>query len=111
MVEAVATEWRNGIVDALTGTRTGREYRTGRGRATYRASKPGESPASVTGRLRSSYRTRIISDTEGEVGTPLDYGAILEKGSSRVSPRPHIEPGFRRKEKEIRAALERNWDV
>ena len=110
-VEAAATEWRNGIVEVLTGERTGRTYRRPRTKATYRASRPGEPPASVTGRLRGSYRVRVISDTEAEVGSPLDYSEMLEKGTSRMLPRPHIEPGFQRKRKEIQDALQRNWDT
>jgi hypothetical protein len=110
-VEAAAIEWRNGIVECLTGTRSGREYRKPGTRAMYRASRPGEAPASVTGRLRSSYRVRVISDTEAEVGSPLDYAEKLEKGTSRMLPRPHIEPGFQKKRREIEAALQTTWDT
>lgn len=110
-VEAAAIEWRNGIVQCLTGERSGKTYRRPGTKAPYRASRPGEAPASVTGRLRSSYRVRVLSNTEAEVGSPLDYAEKLEKGTSRMLPRPHIEPGFQKKRGEIENALQQNWEV
>jgi hypothetical protein len=110
-VEAAATVWRNGIVEALTGDRTGRVYKRPGTKATYRASRPGEPPASVTGRLRTSYRVRVLSDTEAEVGSALPQSLALEKGTSRVLPRPHIIVGFNSKRNEIERALNANWDI
>lgn len=109
-VEAMAIEWRNGIVETLTGERTGRRYKIGKTRF-YRASKAGEAPASRTGKLRSSYRVRVLNDNEAEVGSPLDYSIYLEKGTRRMSPRPHIIVGFRKKEEAIRKAFENGVSI
>jgi hypothetical protein len=104
VVEAMAIEWRNGIIETLTGNRTGKKYKVGKG-TWYTASAQGEAPASRTGKLRNSYRARVISDTESEVGSPLDYSYYLEKGTRHMTPRPHIIVGFYKKKKEIERAM------
>lgn len=112
LLEAV-TEWHAGVVeDMLTGTRSGREYRIPGSSRTYRASRPGEAPATVTGRLRSSYQFRVREDggkKVGEVGSPLDYALYLEKGTKRMAPRPHLVPAYYKREDNIKSALQREW--
>lgn len=109
-VQSAAIEWRNGIVEVLTGNRTGRRYKIGKN-AFYTASRAGEAPASRTGKLRSSYRFRIITDSEAEVGSPLEYSYFLEKGTRRMAPRPHVIVGFERKRKEIEAAIGKGFTL
>lgn len=109
-VERMAIEWRNGIVETLTGNRTGRRYKVGKKRW-YTASRAGEPPASRTGKLRSSYRVRVLNDNEAEVGSPLDYSLFLEKGTRNMAPRPHIIVGFYKKEKEIRKVFEDGMEI
>ncbi|MGN7485354.1 HK97 gp10 family phage protein [Priestia megaterium] len=112
LLEAI-TEWHAGIVeDMLVGERSGRTYRIPGSTRTYRASRPGEAPATVTGRLRSSYRFRVTEtggNKVGEVGSPLDYALYLEKGTSRMAPRPHVLPAYYKRESSIKAALTREW--
>lgn len=112
LLEAV-TEWHAGVVeDMLTGTRSGREYRIPGSSRTYRASRPGEAPATVTGRLRSSFQFRVREDggkKVGEVGSPLDYALYLEKGTKRMAPRPHLVPAYYKREDNIKSALQREW--
>lgn len=105
-------EWHAGVVeDMLVGDRGGRSYRIpGTGR-TYRASLPGEPPASRTGALRSSYQFRTrntINGLVGEVGSPLEYAVHLEYGTKRMAPRPHLMPAYHSREKQIKRALGRN---
>lgn len=102
-----AEAWRVGIYEVLTNVGTGRIYsRKGK---LHRASKPGDPPALDTGKLRDSYKTKVISATEVQVGSDLDYAEMLEKGTSRILPRPHILPGYERKRKEIQDALNEEW--
>lgn len=112
LLEAV-TEWHAGVVeDMLTGTRSGREYRIPGSSRTYRASRPGEAPATVTGRLRSSFQFRVREEggkKVGEVGSPLDYALYLEKGTKRMAPRPHLVPAYYKREDNIKSALQREW--
>ena len=112
LLEAV-TQWHAGVVeDMLTGTRSGREYRIPGSSRTYRASRPGEAPATVTGRLRSSYQFRVREEggnKVGEVGSPLDYALYLEKGTKRMAPRPHLVPAYYKREDNIKSALQREW--
>ena len=106
-----AIEWRNGIVQSLTGDKHGIEYHlpASRGNGMYRASAPGESPASVTGALRTSYHWTIESDTTAIVGSDMPYAETLEKGNGHIAPRPHIQPGYELKKESIMAALTKDW--
>jgi HK97 gp10 family phage protein len=45
-----------------------------------------------TGRLRSSYAVKIISDEVVEVGTNLIYAPFVEFGTVRMHPQPHLRP-------------------
>lgn len=105
---AAAYVWHSGIVETLTGERSGREYKIGR-MTRYRASRAGEPPASRTGKLRTSYKVRVVSDNEVDIGSPLDYAMFLEKGTSKIAPRPHVIVGYKKKEREIEQALSKGW--
>lgn len=83
------------------------------GAVIYKASSPGEAPAVRLGDLRQSYRFRVVGPNymeRGEVGNPLLYSIYLEKGTSRMAPRPHVIPAFNAKRSEILAALSRRLD-
>lgn len=78
-----------------------------RGAALHRASAAGEPPAVETGRLQASVRAQVDLDGLGaEVGTALDYGALLEFGTRKIAARPWLFPAFERRRKEIRARIE-----
>jgi hypothetical protein len=112
VLEAIM-EWHAGVVeDMLVGDRYGNEYRIPGSNRTYRASRPGEPPATVTGRLRSSYRFRTFNrgnEIVGEVGSPLDYAVYLEYGTKYMEPRPHLLPAYYSREQRIKEALSREW--
>lgn len=141
---AATIAWHEGVVEELSGQRSGRVYKvpgTGRlqlvpkevtirrgrragqkvtiryntrvGARLYNASKPGEAPAVRLGQLRQSYRFRVVGPNymeRGEVGSPLDRALYLEKGTSRMAARPHLEPAYHRKKREILAALGKPLD-
>ena len=127
--------WHEGILNVLTGGRSGRVYpvpgtgrvqqvevmtRRGRmkvrkrvGATMYTASAPGEPPASLFGQLRQSYRFKLTGPNYkevGEVGTPLVKAVWLEKGTNRIAPRPHVREGFDNNREEIFRQLRRRWD-
>lgn len=88
-------------------------YNTRVGAKLYNASKPGEAPAVRLGQLRQSYRFRVVGPNymeRGEVGSPLKRALFLEKGTSRMAARPHLEPAFYRKKAEIYKALGKRLD-
>lgn len=72
----------------------------------YRSSAPGESPALATGVLRASYTQSVQPlQLKGQLGSPLGYAFELERGNSRIEPRPAIEPAYRDAEDEIKRQL------
>jgi hypothetical protein len=141
---AATVKWHAGVVQELSGQRSGRVYKvpgtgslalvpkevtikkgpragqrvtirynTRVGARLYNASKPGEAPAVRLGQLRQSYRFRVVGPNymeRGEVGSPLDRALYLEKGTSRMAARPHLEPAFRKNKREILAALGKRLD-
>jgi hypothetical protein len=79
----------------------------------YHASKPGEAPAVRLGQLRQTYRFRVTGPNymeRGEVGSPLERSVWLEKGTSRMAARPHLEPAYYKKRKEILKHLGKRLD-
>ena len=75
----------------FTGTSKREDIRGG----AYQASKPGESPAVRTGRLRQSFNMRVVPTEDGNykviVTTNIVYADDLEYGSERVAPRPFVQ--------------------
>lgn len=61
-----------------------------------------------TGKLRRSYATRLEKKSSTEVmmrtGTDVDYAPPQEFGTSRMSGKPHLRPGFLNHKSEILAA-------
>ena len=111
MSEAV-NEVRTVTLETLSGERSGRTYFVPGTQKTYTASAPGEPPAQVTSGLRQSVRGVIESTgptLDGIVGTPLKYGARLEKGDSKMAPRPWLKPSFEKAQDRVKAILGRKW--
>ena len=77
------------------GGKSGRLYKRGKG-GWHQASAPGEAPASDTGALANSIETRISKSSpdyaESETGPTVEYGGMLEYGTSRVKARPYARP-------------------
>ncbi len=114
-----ANALRNAALDVLKGTRSGRVYKIPgthgkrRSKATkalteeyghklkggqlYRASAPGEPPASRLDKFRPSWQPTTICDGTSfisRIETNMNVnghnlGAILEYGTSKMAPRPH----------------------
>lgn len=104
--------WHGSVVKLLSGQRSGRVYKVPHTRKTYRASRPGEPPAVRTGTLRSRYGFRFAKERGnfiGQVGNPLDYALYLEKGTSKMAPRPHLVRAFENKKQDIIRLLTREW--
>lgn len=105
----VATDTHAFAVQGIQqGPKTGRVYR--RGTVTHQASAPGQYPATDTGRLVSSVRMLPDGETAYVVGTNVQYGPMLEFGTSKMAARPWLLPSFERArigvERELRARLE-----
>ena len=108
----LATDTHAFAVQGISAGGGGRTYQKYKPRRTHTASLPGAYPASDTGRL--AYSVRAIPPTQGnltaEVGTAVDYGPMLEFGTSRMAARPWLLPSFERAkigiEKELKARLE-----
>ncbi len=60
------------------------------------ASAPGEPPAVDTGHLRNSISSQLVTTSskfaEAEMAVGAEYGLALEKGTSRMQPRPFVAP-------------------
>ena len=90
-------ELRNAALDVLSGERSGRIYRKRNSRSTYRASAPGEPPASDSGNLRRNWRKEVgtaqISGGSVNISPAIiskeKYSGYLENGTSRMAPRPY----------------------
>ena len=105
---------RNRLIEKLSGNRSGREYTVPGTSTTYTASAPGEAPASRTGQLRGSIEYEITRDNT-YIGTPLEYGLYLEKGSYNpvtgaiLYPRPWLKTTLSENQKAIQNILGSEW--
>ena len=89
---------RNAELEVLRGQRSGRVYRKYPFKTTYRASAPGEPPASRTGNLRMHWNGTVETSKTGsgfEINHVLEsqehYAGYLENGTSRMAPRPFVD--------------------
>ena len=73
--------------------KSGRQYR--RGSVVHVASAPGESPAIDTGTLANSIRTTRLSPLRYAVQASTIYARMLYEGTTRIAPRPYLEPEAR----------------
>ncbi len=71
----------------------GRQYR--RGSVVHVASAPGEPPAIDTGTLANSIRTTRLSALRYAVQASTVYAHMLYRGTTRIAPRPYLEPEAR----------------
>ena len=98
---AGAMEMRNEIIMSMRNSpETGKLYRIGtnkRGKGVYhRASSPGFPPRPNTGRLINSIlmNVRIMEVEVGSIITNPPYPVYLEEGTSRMRPRPWLQPAI-----------------
>jgi hypothetical protein len=74
-----------------TGPRSGRIVYV-RGRR-FQRSAPGEFPARITGALAKSVKYTVYRGGKTlEFGETIRYARFLELGTSRMQPRPHVQP-------------------
>jgi hypothetical protein len=105
---------RNKVVQNLMGTRTGRTYKVPRVNRYYRASAPGEYPASGArlGDLVGSVHYKISNDT-GIVFTNLLHGAYLEDPKNTRTEaegrRRWLKRTFDEEEKAVKTILSKRW--
>lgn len=64
-------------------------------------SLPGEPPNEDTGVLRTHIETTQIAPLTVEVSSNAPYAAALEFGTSKMQPRPYMQPATDRKRKEV----------
>lgn len=96
--------WHGGVQSTLSGARSGRVYRVPGTKRKYTASSPGQAPARVFGDLARSYKYQVINGI-GEVGSGMDKALWLEKGTTKMLPRPHLQPAYNKNSKAIKAEL------
>lgn len=117
-----ANELRNAELEVNNGQRGGRIYTVPGTKAKYQASAPGQPPAVRTGAFRlswqpqayvmfGSYISRIESDLQ--VGSKRSYtlGDLLEKGTSKMAPRPHHDRILKKAEPEIVKIYSRDYNI
>jgi hypothetical protein len=92
---------------ALSGPRSGREYRKSgyKGKVMHLASAPGEAPATDTGNLAGSIYSRMTGKLVGESGSTAEYAAVLELGGAHIEPRPALTPAVKAEWPEFEAAM------
>jgi len=97
------------------GTRTGKVYETGKSGERYaehQASAPGEPPAILHGKLRTSISYKIekeatfVKGSVGPIGEDRDeetdeYSKTLELGREKMAPRPYLVPTLQREAKNM----------
>lgn len=84
------------------GVKTGVTYEKYKPRRTHRASAPGESPATDTGRLAGSITQEKTGKAEAIVGSRVVYSKFLEFGTQSMGERPFLKPALKQAAK--------NWE-
>lgn len=104
IANATAIELRGNIIKKIQrGPKTGAIYQ--RGNVTHQASKPGQPPATDTGRLVNSIyfdRARgFLGAAVATVGSKIVYAMHLEYGTRNMRPRPVWAPEARKANKKF----------
>jgi len=74
------------------GPKTGKIYK--RNGVEHQASAPGEPPATDTGNLVNSLDVEHVKPMLYRVNVEAEYAPYLEYGTSRIAPRPFLQPSF-----------------
>ncbi len=95
------------VIKKFSGSRSGKRYRIpGTKGAMYTSSAPGEPPAVRTNKLKPSYRF-VVSKFIGRVGSDSSYARPLERGTSKMKPRPALQPALDESMGKIKQILNR----
>jgi HK97 gp10 family phage protein len=122
---------RNTTLENLSGQRSGRQYYVPGTKTKYTASAKDEYPAVATGQLWQSIKATIEVDGSqvaiktwqeesppspgsgknilGLVGTELNYGPMLEFGTSKMKARPWLRRTFESLESNLKEIFVRAW--
>ena len=73
-------------------------------------SRPGDSPERVTGALEQSIFVEAPKALSQQVGTDLDYGLWLERGTARIAPRPFLTRALDESREQITELLTARMD-
>ena len=92
---------KTAAAETLKQNKTGRIYNVrGRGRRRrHRASAPGETPANLTGGYRKGLGYEVHSADRMEFGDTAPYAGFLEKGTSKMQPRPGLRNALKATQK------------
>jgi hypothetical protein len=108
--EGAAKEWARGMVQVMEDSSPQGLLYWYPGLGWTRASAPGQAPAIQTGGYARSITTRKEAEGVYSAGSPEMLGLWLEKGTSRMQPRPHVFRGYHRNKKTISGALYKSWE-
>lgn len=111
-METAVNEVRNEVLQALTGSRSGRTYKVPGTQRTYTASAPGQPPAQVTGELRQSISSEVEGEGKkivGRVGSDKKKAPMLEFGTKNMAPRPFLRPTFEKTAGKVKEIFIRRW--
>ena len=74
--------------------KTGRLYRIKGRKRRHRSSAPGQAPSKLTGALQKSTRFQVRGSDLMEFGydQKAPYGKFVELGTSKMKPRPNLDP-------------------
>lgn len=89
----------------MAGNKTGRIYRIGK--VEHQASAPGEPPATDTGALVNSIGSERVKPMLHRVNVHAEYAAYLEYGTSRMAPRPFLQPSFEEQRDDFKRGVDR----
>ena len=99
-----ANDIRTDAIKSIHGVSPGRQVdrsRQGGGTYTHTAAAEGSAPNTDTGKLVSSVAVEKVANATYHIGSNLDYAEWLEFGTSKMSPRPWLNPAFRANEKNL----------
>ncbi len=69
----------------------------------HQASAPGESPATDTGALVNSTKSRFVRKLEGIVAVSVEYAPVLEFGGRELAARPFLRPSTKEQARQFHA--------
>lgn len=104
VTEGIGIVEKRAVELILETRKTGRIYR--RRGVEHQASAPGEPPASDTGNLVNNRRIVLLNE---QLAALLIFGALyaiyLQRGTSKMEPRPWADRALKETEPEVRAAI------
>ena len=93
----------------LGGKRSGRTYKIAGTRRRYKASSPGEAPASRKRKFRNSWYTKPEGLSPGVATQDTELAKILSKGTKRMKRRPFVRKIQRRSRRSLRQIYRRPY--